>query len=562
MAVSSDERALAAPLAAGISRFSADCELLFDLSIDMLWATSTGGTLVRVNKAVLQFLGRGAEELVGRPFLDLVHEEDRSAVAEALNHLPMTAAALVCEGRVKARDGSWRWVEWRSRGRDGLIFSVGRDLTESERQRALADAEEDLLLAIADERPVSGTLDDVCRAVQAILDGVICSVMLLSPDGAHLQFGAGPSLDPDYVAAIEGAAIGPMAGSCGTAAFLAETVVSEDVATDPRWVDYRVAALRAGLRSCWSTPLMSRKQRVLGTFAIYRRTHHVPGAWERHVITRLTRSTAIALQRKHFETELVEARQRAEHANQVKSEFLANMSHELRTPLNAIIGFTEVMGQQILGPLGNPRYLEYMNDINASGNHLLHLIDDILDVARIEAGKVELNRIRVALKPLLEETIRLVRKAYPVPSHEMVLEGPAEYPDLFVDRHCLQQIVLNVIGNAAKFTPAGGRIRVMVAVPGETRDGLEITVTDTGIGIPASALPVLGRAFEQVEKGFNRKHGGSGLGLYITRMLMERHGGKLEISSQVEIGTMVRLSFPADALMRDAETSLGAALAG
>jgi two-component system, cell cycle sensor histidine kinase PleC len=155
-----------------------------------------------------------------------------------------------------------------------------------------------------------------------------------------------------------------------------------------------------------------------------------------------------------------------------------------------------------------------------------------------------------------------VHKAYPVPSHEVVLEGPADYPDLFVDRHGLQQIVLNVIGNAAKFTPAGGRVLVTVAVPGQTGDGLEITVTDTGIGIPASALPVLGRAFEQVEKGLNRKHGGSGLGLYITRMLMERHGGKLEISSEEEVGTIVRLSFPADALMRDAVPALGAARAG
>jgi two-component system cell cycle sensor histidine kinase PleC len=264
----------------------------------------------------------------------------------------------------------------------------------------------------------------------------------------------------------------------------------------------------------------------------------------------LTRSTAIALQRKHFELELVEARRRAEHANQVKSEFLANMSHELRTPLNAIIGFTDVMGQQMLGPLGNPRYLEYLSDINSSGHHLLHLIDDILDVARIEAGRVEVNRIRVALRPLLEETIRLVRKAYPVPNHQIELIGPPEYPDLWVDRHCLQQIVLNVIGNAAKFTSAGGRIVIEVE---QTSAGLEITVTDTGIGIPASSLPVLGRAFEQVEKGFNRKHGGSGLGLYITRMLMERHGGRLEIASTVQVGTTVTLSFPEDAILRDAE---------
>ena len=554
MGIGADEPATeraAAP--AGLSPFSADCELLFDLSIDMLWATTGAGTLVQVNKAVTQFLGRSAESLVGSPFLDIVHEEDRGAVFEAVSHKPTKAAPLVCEGRIQARDGSWRWVEWRVRGRDGLIFAVGRDLTESERQRALADAEEDLLLAIADERPISGTLDDVCRAVQNILEGSICSVMLISPDGGALSLGAGPSLEPGYAKLLEGAEIGPVAGSCGTSAFRGETVITEDIATDPLWAGHRDDALRYGLRACWSTPLMSRKQRVLGTFAIYRKTRHSPGAWERHVITRLTRSTAIALQRKHFEIELVEARQRAEHANQVKSEFLANMSHELRTPLNAIIGFTEVMGQQLLGPLGNPRYLEYLHDINASGNHLLHLIDDILDVARIEAGKVEINRIRVALRPLLEETMRMVRKAYPVPNHDFQLAGAEDCPDMFVDRRCLQQIVLNVIGNAAKFTPSDGRIRIAVT---QGEDGLQIAVSDTGIGIPASALPVLGRAFEQVEKGFNRRHGGSGLGLYITRMLMERHGGRLDIESEMQVGTTVRLSFPADALLRDASETM------
>jgi two-component system cell cycle sensor histidine kinase PleC len=538
-----------APLPAETPVFSADCELLFDLSIDMLWAATTTGTLVRVNKAVTQFLGRPAELLVGENFLSIVHEDDRSAVAEAVAHPPMIAAPLVCEGRLRARDGSWRWIEWRCRARDGLVFAVGRDLTESERQRALADAEEDLLLAIADERPISGTLDNVCHAVEAILEGSICSVMLLSPDGQHLLLGAGPSLDPTYCPQIEGIPIGPAVGSCGTAAYRGETVITEDIATDPLWDGHRDTALRFGLRACWSTPLMSRKQRVLGTFAIYRRARHTPGAWERHVIARLTRSTAIALQRKHFELELVEARQRAEHANQVKSEFLANMSHELRTPLNAIIGFTEVMGQQMLGPINNPRYIEYLGDINASGHHLLQLIDDILDVARIEAGRIELDRSRVKLQPLLEEAIRLVRNAYPVPNHQIDLVLPADYPELFVDHRRLRQILLNVVGNAAKFTPASGRIEIAVR---PSVAGLDITVTDTGIGIPPNALPMLGRAFEQVEKGFNRKHGGSGLGLYITRMLMERHGGRVDIASAERVGTTVTLAFPADALIQNA----------
>jgi PAS domain S-box-containing protein len=536
------------PSQAEIVTFSADCELLFELSIDMLWVTTVTGRMVRVNRAVMDFLGRPAEALVGSSFLDIVHVEDRSTVREAVAHLP-TTAPVVCEGRIQARDDGWRWIEWRCLSRDGLIFAVGRDLTESERQRALVEIEEDLLHAIADERPIGNTLDNVCNAVESLLEGTICSVMLMAADGEHLLVGAGPSLPFDYRAAIEGGSIGPVAGSCGTAVFRGETVIVEDIKTDPLWVDYRAVAARHGLRSCWSTPLVSRKQRRLGTFAVYRKVCHSPGVWERHVISRLARSTAIALQRKHFELELIEARRRAERANQVKSEFLAHMSHELRTPLNAVIGFTDIMGQQLLGPLGNPRYDEYVRDINASGHHLLHLIDDILDVARIEAGKIEINRIRVSLRPLIEETIRLVHKAYPVTSHEIELVGPAEFPDLFVDRHCLRQIVLNVVGNAAKFTPAGGHILIVVA---ETEGGLEIAVSDTGIGIPASSVPMMGKAFEQVEKGFNRQHGGSGLGLYITRMLMERHGGRLELRSTVDVGTTVTLSFPAGAVWREA----------
>ena len=541
------------PASREIPCFSADCELLFDLSIDMLWATTPTGTLVRVNKAVTDFLGRPAETLVGQPFLDLIHEDDRGTVAETTSQLPMTRGSLVDEGRLQARDGGWRWIEWRSRSRGGLTFSVGRDMTENERQRALADAEEDVLLAIADERPINETLDDLCRAVEGMLEGTLCSIMLLTTDGEHLVVGAGPSLDPGYLAALEGSPAGPTDGSCGAALFRKETVIVEEIMTDPLMVACRDVTSRYGLNSVWSAPLMSHKQRGIGTFAVYRKTRHSPGAWERHVVLRLARSIAIALQRKYFELELVEARQRAEHASQVKSEFLAHMSHELRTPLNAIIGFTDIMGQQLLGPLGNPRYQEYVRDINGSGHHLLHLIDDILDVARIEAGKVEINRTRVALRPLLDETIRLVRKAHSVPNHEIELIGPPTYPDLFVDRHCLHRIALNVVGNAAKFTPAGGRIEIAVV---ETDGGLDIAVTDTGIGIPASALPMLGRAFEQVEKGFNRNHGGTGLGLYITRMLMERHGGRLDISSTVKIGTTVTLSFPPDAVVHEGATPL------
>ncbi|URD37418.1 ATP-binding protein [Methylobacterium tardum] len=240
----------------------------------------------------------------------------------------------------------------------------------------------------------------------------------------------------------------------------------------------------------------------------------------------------------------------AEAASQAKSEFLANMSHELRTPLNAIIGFADVMENAVLGPLGTPRYTEYCRDIRESGSHLLSMIGDILDMARLEARRVRLDPRAICAETAIAAALAPVEAA----AREKAITISVDVPqglDLLADPNAMQQILANLIQNALKFTPAGGEVVVRARRAG-TRTHL--FVEDNGIGIPRSDLARLGRPFTQVETQMTRSHKGSGLGLAITRSMVELHGGSLRIRSEVSVGTIVLVRLPAPSAERSDQT--------
>jgi len=238
-----------------------------------------------------------------------------------------------------------------------------------------------------------------------------------------------------------------------------------------------------------------------------------------------------------------EEKTRAEEANAAKSKFLANMSHELRTPLNAIIGFSEIMEAAMFGPLGADKYTEYSRDIRESGEYLLDVINDILDMSKIEAGGIRLTPEAVALEPILADCMRVVSTR----AGEKNLDLSAEIaPDILLnaDRRALKQIALNLLSNAVKFTPEGGA----VTVHGRIRGGaVTLAIADNGIGIPKEALRKLGRPFEQVESQLTKKHQGSGLGLAIAKSLTEMHGGRMHIRSKLGRGTLVVVRLPLQA---------------
>ncbi|WP_112663081.1 PAS domain-containing sensor histidine kinase [Microvirga flavescens] len=231
----------------------------------------------------------------------------------------------------------------------------------------------------------------------------------------------------------------------------------------------------------------------------------------------------------------------AESANRAKSEFLANMSHELRTPLNAIIGFAEVMQSGIFGSLGSDKYEEYCSDIRSSGEYLLSVINDILDMSRIEAGRTTLTKQKVEVNGAVHRALKLVGEQIKAKNLAMTVDVDPEDVSVLADERGLHQILVNLLQNATKFTKDGGCITVRTRQAG---NAINIYVEDNGIGIPAYALQKLGRPFEQVETEFSKSYKGSGLGLAIARSLAELHGGSLRIKSQEGVGTIVLVHLP------------------
>lgn len=245
-----------------------------------------------------------------------------------------------------------------------------------------------------------------------------------------------------------------------------------------------------------------------------------------------------------YERELKQAKDDAERAYAAKTQFLANMSHELRTPLNAIIGFSEMIEQQLLGPIGTEKYLEYISGIRGSGEHLLDLISDILDMSKIEAGKYELDIEDMTLSKSIETAVHMVQGRATEGGVKLTTQSEID-KDLKIkaDRRAVLQILLNLLSNAIKFTPEDGEVQVKCL---ERENYISIKVIDNGIGIPANKLAGITRPFEQVSSSYARDHEGSGLGLSITKELVEMHNGNLHIESTVDVGTTVTVRLPLD----------------
>jgi PAS domain S-box-containing protein len=259
-----------------------------------------------------------------------------------------------------------------------------------------------------------------------------------------------------------------------------------------------------------------------------------------------------------FADDLRVAHDRAEAANRAKSEFLANTSHELRTPLNAIIGFSEIIKDEIAGPVGNLKYLDYAADINDSGRHLLDLINDILDLSKIESGTQQLYENDVRIAEVLASILPLVEGRAQTGAVELVFDVEEYLPALRADHRKLKQILVNLLANAIKFTPEGGRVTLKAWCRGDS--GHVFQVIDTGIGMRLEDIPRALAPFQQIDSNLNRKFEGTGLGLPLTKALAELHGGTLDLQSQLGCGTTATVRFPAERIVhsRHETQTLGA----
>ncbi|MDP3214161.1 MAG: ATP-binding protein [Deltaproteobacteria bacterium] len=531
--------------------------------------THTGDAIVTLNpdglvrdwnRSAESLFGRTTSEAVGRPLAEAAtwSEDLARLLAERAAGEAMVRRRLRCETRAGVRHVELTLSPVRDDEGAGVGWvAIMRDVTEQSRVADALAADAVVLGRIAAGAPLAEVLDVLVRGAEArSTDGMMGSVLLLDEGTRTLRHGAAPSLPEAYRRAIDGVAVGPRVGSCGTAAYERREVRVTDIATDPLWTDFREIAAESGLAACSSSPVFASDGRVLGTVAMYYRAPRAPGAQDLELTRSAVRLAGIAIERHRAEERvhaLLEAeraaRAEAEEAGRMKEEFLATLSHELRTPLNAILGWSELLRQTSREPSKGLEVIER----NARAQK--RIIEDLLDMSAIVNGKLRLDVRPVDLAEVLGaalETVRPAAEARGVRLHALLDPrcGPVSG-----DPDRLQQVLWNLLSNAVKFTPRGGQVRAELA---RVDSHIEVRVVDTGEGITPEFLPHMFDRFRQADATMTRRHGGLGLGLAIAKQLVELHGGTIRVQSPgLGHGATFVVELPLSALRAASEQGSG-----
>jgi two-component system cell cycle sensor histidine kinase PleC len=481
-----------------------------NMSNDVMAISHRDGTFSRVNSTFNEVLGYTDAELRQMTFIDLVLPEDRPFLRRSLQGVMQDESAdgqiIDFEVRVVARDGGIHWIEWRQKRSGNTLYSVGRDVTATKKHEADLQRQEQQL----SEAEAIGHMGRWIWTVG--------SETIEWSDEIYRIFGVARGSFTPTLESINGLLhkrdIGRMMQAFQRAIIEQNNYEMDFRATRPGGETRYVR--------CEGRCMINEGGEVLALYGI---------------MQDITERTL-------YEQELKQAKEDAERAYSAKSQFLANMSHELRTPLNAIIGFSEMMQRQLLGPIGTEKYIDYIAGIRESGEHLLDLISDILDMSKIEAGKYELDLEEMNAVKIIRLALHMIEGRAEDAKIKISLDARKEDMLIVADRRALMQILLNVLSNAVKFTNPGGLVRIECA---ERPDYLSIRISDNGIGIPANKLKCVTRPFEQAASHYTRQHEGTGLGLAITKDLVELHGGSLHIDSTLGVGTTVTVRLPYDA---------------
>ncbi len=477
-----------------------------DLSSDLLTISRGDGLFESINEKFTQLLGYTFHDLKDRTFTDLIHPDDRDQAQKLLHEfLSKGKTYLTIQCRVISNEARSHWIEWKMKKSGGRIYSVGRDLTALKKQEQDIQKREQQL----SEAEAIGHMGHWHWVIgqQAIrFSDEIFRIFGMQPD----QFT--PTLD-NVNAMLHRRDVGRL-----IQAFQRAIIEQND-----HEIDFRIITPLGDTRHirCQGRCEFDSEGDVIGLYGI---------------MQDVTQAVM-------HERALMESKETTERAYAAKSQFLANMSHELRTPLNAIIGFSEMMQQQLLGPIGNDRYLDYIKGIRESGEHLLDLITDILDMSKIEAGKYKLDIEDINLTKVIRLAVHMVEGRAMDTGIKLHVTLPDDF-HIVADRRGVMQIMLNLLSNAVKFSHPNSKVEVE-CVPHEAH--VSIRVKDHGIGIPANKLPTITNPFEQAANQYTRSHEGSGLGLSITKELAELHGGSIHIESAVNVGTTVTIRLPFDA---------------
>jgi two-component system cell cycle sensor histidine kinase PleC len=484
-----------------------------------IWEINLGNNQAYVSQSLASMLGMGETELTlpVPQFLGLFHGSDRERLLYLVRRAHMSGEfetdlnvarlplTLSCRGRPSTR------------GFDNarVIIGMAMDVTEQRGSKARLEAAEarlfDALRAMNDSFVIWNQRDQLTLWNARFEDffGFAPGTLSKGLDHATVDYNARQAIQERYESGDDHG--------------------YEIQLRDGRWIRYLETPTADGGRVSIGTDVT----------AIRTREHQLQAnesALQKTIDVLRKSQTRIVELAENYEEEKI----RAEQANQSKSEFLANMSHELRTPLNAINGFSDIMQKEMFGPLGDPRYKEYVSDILFSGQHLLSLINDILDMSKIEAGKMNLSTEAMIMDEMVTQVLRIVRGRAEENRLKLVYDE-IETPEIEADPRMVKQILLNLVTNAIKFTPEGGVVSVNVTVKSA---GLIVSVSDTGIGISQEDIERLAKPFEQVDSQHAKKHEGTGLGLALSKSMVELHGGNFTMQSVVGEGTTVTFTLP------------------
>lgn len=477
-----------------------------EMSDDMMCSTHPDGGIIRFNPAFTRILGYEPQDMIGKQFTDFIDPSGRAEMRAAfygLCQFESSAPFIRVECKMMTASGEPRETRWSIRLQNGVFYCLGADVTESKtHEAALLRRDQQLSEAQALAHMGHWRWEVGASAIEW-------------SDELYNIFGVKRG---DFVPAMDSINALIHRRDLGRLfqAFQRAIIQQNDYDMDFRAIrpDGVVRTIR-----CEGRCELDSDGEVIALYGIMQ---------------------DITPQKDH-EKALRDAKDAAENAYASKSRFLANMSHELRTPLNAIIGFSDLIEKQLLGPLGNERYVDYIGAIRESGHHLLDLITDILDMSKIEAGKYELTLENVNISQTLRTVVQMMEARAAEGGLALSCELPQDDITIRADRRALKQIFLNLLSNAVKFTENGGTVDVRLMQD----DGqVAVDVRDSGIGIPAHKLADVTKPFEQVSNAFTRNHEGSGLGLAITKDLTELHKGTLTIDSRLGYGTSVIVRLP------------------
>lgn len=482
---------------------------LSDMGNDFMMVLSPRGKIINANQPFYTALSLAPEDVKGKNFLDMVGSEDKPYVQPIFKNLFQEGVQSLCEQiafecRICGTSKKTHWLDCRIKPYQGQLLLVCRDLTDSKRH-------EEELLRREQQLSEAQSIGRMGHWMWRIGDE-----NLEFSSELYRIFGVTPDAFTPTFDNINGVMHRRDRGR------IAQSFQRAMIERRNYEMEFRIIRPTGEAR-----------------FIILQGRCEMDSEGDVSALFGIMQDVT---ERNQYEQELREAKESAERAYAAKSQFLANMSHELRTPLNAIIGFSEMMQRQMLGPIGTEKYLDYIGGIRESGEHLLDMITDILDMSKIEAGKYALDVedfnlfkvIRLATHMMegraLDAQVKIISN---IPDKEdMIMTG---------DRRAIMQMILNVLSNAVKFTKPNGEVRISCTTENNM---ITMQFVDTGIGIPAGKLRYVTKPFEQAANSFTRNHEGTGLGLAITKELAELHGGKLELESTVGVGTTVTINLP------------------